>query len=76
MGDGHEVSPGIVLIGCRIPADLRESFEAVAVCADRTFSAELRRVMRAHVEAQNDDEPAGNGLASRLPPIQAAEHAP
>lgn len=42
---------GTVHITARVPADLARAFERVASAEDRSVSAELRRVMRRHVEA-------------------------
>jgi hypothetical protein len=39
-----------VHVTARVPADLARAFERVAVSEDRSVSAELRRVMRRHVD--------------------------
>lgn len=41
-------------VGGRVPRDLLEAFQRVAEENDRTISAELRRVMKAHVEAHEE----------------------
>jgi hypothetical protein len=37
-------------LGARVPVELARAFERVAKHEDRTVSAELRRVVRQHVE--------------------------
>lgn len=37
-------------ISAQVPTDLYDSFKAIADEADRSVSAELRRVLKAHVE--------------------------
>lgn len=44
-------TPAMASLSFRVPADLLESFERIAASEDRTISAELRRLMRQHVEA-------------------------
>lgn len=38
-------------ISAQVPADLADDFKRIADEQDRSVSAELRRVMKAHVEA-------------------------
>lgn len=47
-----------VHIGGQVPTDLAEQFAAVAASHDRSVSAELRRVLKAHVEAHQSEEDA------------------
>lgn len=41
-----------VQLSFRIPIDLAKALERIAVREDRTVSAELRRLIRRHVEAE------------------------
>lgn len=41
-------------LGGHVPVDLAEQFAAVAAANDRSVSAELRRVIKAHVEKNPD----------------------
>lgn len=54
----HEVAdlPATVHVTARVPIGLAREFERVAVAADRSVSAELRRVMRAHVQCHMDEK--------------------
>lgn len=45
-------------IGFRVPTELAEEFERVAAENERTVSAELRRLMRKHVDASRPAEAA------------------
>lgn len=42
-------------VGADVPEDLFEEFKALADSHDRSFSAELRQAMRAHLEAHRGE---------------------
>jgi predicted DNA-binding protein len=46
-----QTSPGTVYIGFRAPGELAERFEEIAKENERTTSAELRLLMKQHIEA-------------------------
>lgn len=47
-GDGRQVQ-----VSFRIPADHADALERVAALEDRTVSAELRRIIRRHLQAED-----------------------
>jgi hypothetical protein len=47
---------GTVHVTARVPVELAQEFERVATEEDRSISAELRRVMRLHVEAWRQNQ--------------------
>ncbi len=56
-----------VFIGGNVPVALRECFIELARQGDRSFSAELRRAMRAHVAAAHNDDGPGLANPGRVP---------
>lgn len=52
-----------VHVTARVPVELAQAFERVAMEQDRSISAELRRVMRQHVETCSRDRLHGAHLA-------------
>ena len=64
MLDERRERERMVHITARVPATLADAFEALAVAEDRSVSAELRRAMRAHVEAL-ESHPSGTARVSR-----------
>lgn len=43
-------TPELVVVGCKMPPELRDRLREVAAQQDRTLSAEIRRAVQAHVE--------------------------
>jgi len=61
----------------RVPNELAEAFEAVAVANDRSYSRELRRIIAAHVRAHPSDGPDTAGPTATADPVgRAREHGP
>jgi hypothetical protein len=42
----------LVMVSAQVPVELRDDFKAIAEKGERSVSAELRRVMRRHVDEQ------------------------
>lgn len=45
-------------VSAQVPADLADDFKRLADAHDRSVSAELRRAMKAHLEANSEQEEA------------------
>jgi len=54
---------------CRVPNELAAAFERVAVENDRSYSRELQRVIRAHVQAHESDGPGIAGPSATAEPV-------
>jgi hypothetical protein len=64
-------------LAARVPADLAARFERIAAREDRTVSQELRRLIRHHVTAHNDDDLAGHQVGRpNTPAVQEPAHGP
>jgi predicted transcriptional regulator len=57
MRDRSRSEAETVHITARVPTDLARELESIAKAEDRSVSAELRRIIRWHVEARQQSHP-------------------